>query len=157
MFTPETREISPIAVPFMIARSLLQCACICSHYRCYHDRMFNRHNLEVLKTRLLSGGGLLGAVLASACCLLPLTFAFIGVSGAWIGHLTALAPYQPVFLAIGAACVGWGLWRSYGSPARCEHNCRTPLSRRVTRVSLWCATVLLALAATVDFWAPLFT
>lgn len=119
--------------------------------------MFRSQSLEVLKTRLLSGGGLLGAVLASACCLLPLTFALIGVSGAWIGQLTALAPYQPVFLAIGVVCIGWGFWRSYGSPARCEQNCGTPLSRWITRTSLWSATVLLALAATVDFWAPLLT
>lgn len=118
--------------------------------------MFKGQNREVLKTRLLSGGGLLGAVLASACCLLPLAFAIAGVSGAWIGHLTALAPYQPAFLAIGAVCIGWGFWRSYGSPALCEQNCGTPLSRRVTRSSLWSATVLLVLAATVGFWAPLF-
>ncbi len=118
--------------------------------------MFKIEDSEVLKTRLLSGGGLLGAVLASACCLLPLTFALVGVSGAWIGQLTALAPYQPVFLAIGAVCIGWGFWRSYGSPTLCEQNCGTPLSRRVTRISLWLAAVLLVLAASVDFWAPLF-
>lgn len=118
--------------------------------------MFDTENHEVLKTRLLSGGGLLGAVLASACCLLPFAFALVGVTGAWIGQLTALAPYQPAFLAIGAACIGWGFWRSYGSPEMCEQNCGTPLSRRLTRISLWLATVLLLLAATVGYWAPLF-
>ena len=118
--------------------------------------MLVRYVPEVLKTTLLTGGGFLGAVLASACCLLPLAFALIGVSGAWIGQLTALVPYQPVFLTIGVVCVGWGLWRSYGSPETCKTNCGTLLSRRLTRISLWLAAALLALAASVDSWAPLF-
>ena len=40
-------------------------------------------------------GGLIGAVLASTCCLGPFVLLLLGVSGAWISHLTALAPYQP--------------------------------------------------------------
>ena len=35
---------------------------------------------------LLAVGGLLGAVLASACCILPLALVTLGVSGAWIGR-----------------------------------------------------------------------
>lgn len=38
-----------------------------------------------------------GAVGAVACCILPLALFTLGVTGAWIGALTALAPYQPVF------------------------------------------------------------
>jgi mercuric ion transport protein len=118
--------------------------------------MLSGQNPEVLKTRLLSGAGLLSAILASACCLLPLLFALVGVSGAWIGQLTALATYQPAFFAIGAISVGWGIWRSYGSLASCEQNCGTPLSRRVIRTSLWVTAVMLALAASVGIWVPLF-
>src|SRR5215472_16544699 len=45
-------------------------------------------------------GGLMGAVAASSCCILPLLLFSLGVSGAWIGNLTRLAPYQPYFIAI---------------------------------------------------------
>ena len=50
---------------------------------------------------LMAGG--LAALLASTCCLGPLVLVTLGVSGAWIGNLTALEPYRPLF--VGAALV----------------------------------------------------
>lgn len=50
---------------------------------------------------LFTGG--LAAILASACCLGPLVLIALGFSGAWIGNLTVLEPYRPIF--IGAALV----------------------------------------------------
>src|SRR6266481_210174 len=47
---------------------------------------------------LLAAGGVIGAIAASSCCILPLVLFTLGISGAWIGNLTALAPYQPIFL-----------------------------------------------------------
>lgn len=41
-------------------------------------------------------GGLIGAILASTCCIAPFVFLLLGISGAWISYLTALAPYQPI-------------------------------------------------------------
>src|SRR5262249_44543465 len=49
--------------------------------------------------RLMAAGGLVGALAASSCCILPLVLFSLGVSGAWIGNLTQLAPYQPFFIA----------------------------------------------------------
>ena len=46
----------------------------------------------------MAAGGLLGALAASSCCIVPLTLFGLGVSGAWIGNLTWLAPYQPCFI-----------------------------------------------------------
>ena len=53
------------------------------------------------RTALMTGG--LAAILASTCCLGPLVLVALGFSGAWIGNLTALEPYRPIF--IGAALV----------------------------------------------------
>lgn len=50
---------------------------------------------------LFAGG--LAALLASTCCLGPLVLVALGFSGAWIGNLTVLEPYRPIFL--GAAFV----------------------------------------------------
>ena len=50
---------------------------------------------------LFAGG--LAAILASTCCLGPLVLVALGFSGAWIGNLTVLEPYRPLF--IGAALV----------------------------------------------------
>jgi mercuric ion transport protein len=40
---------------------------------------------------LMAAGGLLGALAASSCCILPLVLFGLGVSGAWIGNFTQLA------------------------------------------------------------------
>jgi mercuric ion transport protein len=54
---------------------------------------------------VMAAGGVLGALAASSCCILPLVLFSLGVSGAWIGNLTRLAPYQPVFIAATIACL----------------------------------------------------
>ena len=51
------------------------------------------------KTSLVATGGILGALAASTCCILALLLFSLGISGAWIGQLTALSPYQLVFIA----------------------------------------------------------
>lgn len=47
---------------------------------------------------LIVGG--LAAILASICCLGPLILISLGISGAWIGNLTALEPYRPLFIGV---------------------------------------------------------
>ena len=49
---------------------------------------------------LLTGG--VAALLASACCLGPLVLVMVGISGAWIGSLSALEPWRPLFLTASA-------------------------------------------------------
>src|SRR5258708_13390071 len=44
--------------------------------------------------------GILAAVGASICCVGPLVSLALGVSGAWIGSLTALEPYRPFFIGL---------------------------------------------------------
>ena len=63
--------------------------------------------------RLTAIGGILGAIAASSCCIAPLVLFSLGISGAWIGNLTALAPYQPYFIAATLACLGYGYWLVY--------------------------------------------
>jgi mercuric ion transport protein len=84
-------------------------------------------------------GGILGAIAASSCCILPLVLFSLGISGAWIGNLTALAPYQPYFIAATLAClgydIGWftGARRSLARKARfAPGRCRTISSRRAS-------------------------
>ena len=67
-----------------------------------------------MNEKLLAAGGALGAVAASTCCIVPLVLASVGVGGAWIGTLTAMAPYQPIFLAIAIGCLVAGFWMVYG-------------------------------------------
>ena len=51
------------------------------------------------RQHLIAAGGILGALAASSCCIVPLILFSLGIGGAWIGNLTALAPYKPLFVA----------------------------------------------------------
>jgi mercuric ion transport protein len=108
---------------------------------------------------LTAAGGLLGAILASTCCIGPLLLVTLGVSGAWIGNLSALAPYQPIFIAATLGFLGFGYWQVYLKPEKtCEEGsyCASPMSDRVVKIALWAATGLVIMALTIDFWAPFF-
>lgn len=111
------------------------------------------------KRGLLAAGGMIGAVLASACCIGPLVLLLLGVSGAWIGNLTALAPYQPIFLTATFILLAAGFWQVYRKPkAVCEPDsyCASPASDRLLKVALWVATVLALGAVAVGALAPRF-
>lgn len=111
--------------------------------------------------RLLAAGGILGAVLASSCCVAPLLLVTIGVSGAWIGNLTALQPYKPYVLSATALLLGLGFWHVYFKGKRkreCTQDgyCALPGAARATKSVLWVAALLALLSATVGIWAPWF-
>src|SRR3546814_3398123 len=71
---------------------------------------------DVCSSDLLMAGGVLAALGASSCCILPLVLFSIGVSGAWIGNLNALAPYQPLFAFAALVILAVGFWRVYSQP-----------------------------------------
>ena len=93
-------------------------------------------------------GGILGAIVASSCCVLPLLFVTLGVTGAWIGNLTALAPYQPYVLAFTFAVLGYGFYSVYWRPRQgCfDGTCERPLPSRSVKVGLWVGTILVGFA-----------
>ncbi|TCD16226.1 mercuric transporter MerT family protein [Oricola cellulosilytica] len=109
------------------------------------------------RTRLVAAGGVLGAIAASACCIVPLVLFSLGVSGAWIGQLTALSPYQPIFIAITAGFLGYGYWLVYRKPkAACAEGeaCARPLPNRLVKSALWFATALVLLAFAWPYLVP---
>lgn len=109
--------------------------------------------------KLLTAGGVLGALAASSCCIVPLALFGLGISGAWIGNLTQLAPYQPYFIAATLACLGGGYWLVYRSrKAACADGdaCARPLPNRIVMTGLVFATILVVAALALNFLAPLF-
>lgn len=108
---------------------------------------------------LLATGSVIGALLASSCCIVPFVLISLGVSGAWIGQLSALEPFKPYFLGITIILLGAGFWHVYfKKPELCEDGsyCARPGTNRLTKTALWIATLLVLLAASIDYWAPLF-
>ena len=108
------------------------------------------------KAGLAAAGGILGALAASSCCIVPLALFTLGISGAWIGNLTALAPYQPIFFAATAGFLGVGYYLVYRQPrvACADGTCARPLPNRSVKAMLWSATVLVLAAVAFDYVAP---
>jgi mercuric ion transport protein len=100
--------------------------------------------------RLLAAGGILAAIGASSCCVIPFALFSLGVGGAWIGNLTALARYQPAFIAAALLFIGAGFWQVHRNPKQvCADgsSCTPPASNRRARISLWIAAILVVIAA----------
>jgi mercuric ion transport protein len=108
--------------------------------------------------KLFTAASVLGALAASTCCIAPLALFGLGISGAWIGNLTQLAPYQPYFIAATLACLGGGYWLVYRSrKAACAQGdaCARPLPNRIVMTGLVFATILVGTALALNFLAPL--
>jgi mercuric ion transport protein len=112
---------------------------------------------EQKRARLAATGGILGALAASSCCILPLVLFSLGISGAWIANLTALAPYKPYFAAATLGLLGYGYYLVYSRPkhACADGSCARPLPNRLVKLSLWIATALVVAALAFDYVAPL--
>jgi len=107
------------------------------------------------KSGLFAAGGILGAVGASACCILPLALTLLGVSGAWMSNLRALAPYQPYFIAMTVVFIGFGFYQVYWKPRQvCAVGdaCARPLPNRLVKSGLWSGTILVLAALTFPYW-----
>src|SRR5207249_3455260 len=108
------------------------------------------------RTALMTGG--LAAILASTCCLGPLVLVSLGISGAWIGNLTVLEPYRPIFIA--AALIALFLAaRSIFRPAQaCQPGevCAIPGTRRIYKVMFWVCAALVAVAIAYPYVARFF-
>lgn len=105
---------------------------------------------------LFAGG--VAAILASACCLGPLLLITLGFSGAWIGSLTLLDPYRPIFIA--AALVALSLaWRRIYRPAQtCKPGdvCAVPQVQAAYKLIFWMVAVLVVVALGFPYFMPFF-
>lgn len=111
------------------------------------------------RTWLAVAGGVVGAIGAASCCVVPLALFTLGISGAWIGNLTALAPYQPVFVAFAAIALVVGFVRVYGrTEAECAEAsyCARPSSKRHLSTALWLTTFLVVAAVLFPYAAAPF-
>jgi mercuric ion transport protein len=99
----------------------------------------------------------LAAILASTCCVLPLVLVLVGITGAWMVHLTALKPLTPYAIALTLGALGWAGWLLFRPAAACavgDQACATtrPAMRRLF---IGCA-MFIALLLGFPLIAPLF-
>ena len=105
---------------------------------------------------LVAGG--LAAILASTCCLGPLVLIALGFSGAWIGNLTVLEPYRPLFIG-GALVALFFAYRRIFRPAQaCAPGevCAIPQVRTSYKLLYWLVAALVLVALGFPYILPLF-
>jgi mercuric ion transport protein len=88
------------------------------------------------------GAGFGAAVAASACCTIPLVLVSVGIGGAWIGSLTALAPYRWIFVTLAIAALGYAGYNEWKLSQRPDCDCETMFSSTTRRMLLGGATLL---------------
>jgi len=108
------------------------------------------------RTALMTGG--LAAILASTCCLGPLVLVALGFSGAWIGNLTALEPYRPIFIGAALVALFFAGRRVFRPASACKPGevCAIPQVRRTYKVLFWVVTALVLVALTFPYILPFF-
>ena len=86
---------------------------------------------------LFAGG--LAAILASTCCLGPLVLVALGFSGAWIGNLTVLEPYRPLFIGAALVALFFAWKRIYRPVQACKPGevCAIPQVRATYKLICW--------------------
>ena len=106
----------------------------------------------------VAAGSLFGALASSSCCIAPLVPFSFGAGGAWIGYLTALAPYQLIFVVLTLGFLGTGFWMVYRRPKVNLPEgsvCPRSLSGPWFKITLWSSTVLILAAMAFPYAAPL--
>lgn len=83
----------------------------------------------------LAAGGL-AAILAPSRCLGPPLLVTLGFSGAWIGNLTVLEAYRPIFIAAALSLLFFACRRLFRPAAACRPGdvCAAPHVRTTYKI-----------------------
>lgn len=113
-------------------------------------------NNSIEKGTLITGG--LAALLASTCCLGPLVLVTFGISGAWIGNLTVLEPYRPIFIGVALVALVFAWRRIFRRASACEPGevCAIPRVRTTYKIVFWVVAALVVVAFAFPYVLPLF-
>jgi len=106
---------------------------------------------------LATGAGVFGALAMSSCCILPLVLVSFGVTGVFIGQLTALYAYKWVTFSLATLALAYGFWKAYRpvpKDACTDGTCAHPVDRRLMRGLLWGALIIVLLALAFPIFSP---
>ena len=112
------------------------------------------------RTKCWLGTGLIAAVSATLCCIMPLVLFLLGISGAWVSNLTALVEYRPYFLGLAIVLTTIGFWKVYKKPKAedCAPGtfCSLNQSDTINKLMLWITVVTILLVIVYPYVAPYF-
>ena len=104
--------------------------------------------------KIIATGGLLGAIVASTCSVLPVFLLALGISGSWIGNLTVLEPYRPIFILLVLVLFSFAGWKVYRPIEECEPGtaCAMPQVRKRRQIIFWVTAFIALILVTSNYW-----
>jgi mercuric ion transport protein len=83
------------------------------------------------KESLATGGAIAASFLIGSCCVVPTLFLVFGVSVGTLGVLSALEPFQPIFIVVGFAALSYAGLRIFRDSAgpECDSESCEPQAR----------------------------
>lgn len=98
----------------------------------------------------------IAAIGASACCAGPLILLALGISGSWIGNLSSLEPYRPIFLTVTIVFLGLAFRKLYLVPQSCavDTPCATPSNLRKQRITFWVISIAAISIMSFPWYGP---
>jgi len=102
--------------------------------------------------------GVLAAIGASVCCVGPLVLLGLGVSGAWIGTLTAIEPFRPILIGMTLVFLVLAYRRLYRAAQVCASGtaCADTAALRRQRATFWTVSILVLALLAFPWIAPAF-
>ena len=102
--------------------------------------------------------GILAGIGASVCCVGPLVLLALGIGGAWIGNLTALESYRPIFIGLTLVFLGFAFRQLYLVQQACAPGtpCADLRTNSRQRLVFWLVAASLLVLLAVPWFAPLF-
>lgn len=97
-------------------------------------------------------------MLATTCCIGPLVLVALGFSGAWIGNLTVLEPYRPIFIGVALVAMFFAYRRIFRPVQACKPGevCAVPQVRSTYKITFWIVAALVVIALAFPYVLPLF-
>lgn len=115
----------------------------------------NPSNRTNTKAPLIAG--LFAGITASACCAGPLVLLTLGISGSWIGNLSKLEPFRPIFMGLALVFIGLAFRKLYIVPKTCaiDAPCATADGERNQKIVFWLVTIVIIASIAFPWYGPM--
>ena len=103
--------------------------------------------------RVAAAGSVVSGILASACCIGPLVFALLGISGAAFAQ--SFEPFRSYLLVVTYGLLAGAFYFAYRPQAACGPGaaCEMPRTSRLGKAMLWVAAIAVVLATAFPWYA----
>ena len=99
-------------------------------------------------TKVTLIAGVIAGLTASACCAGPLILLMLGISGSWIGNLSVLEPFRPIFIILAIGLLFLAYRKIFLKQQNCSIDtaCATSNGQKTQKTLFWATTLIILLS-----------